>query len=322
MDKIDILRTQTSQYTEKREKHRQNRRNGFPFSLQILNFADYTIYNFLRKAFHIIKIVLVTIAVLIGAAFITLQSPRVQTFVANKVTAKLKEAVPADIRIGKIHLRPFNTLVLEDVLILDGAPVIPADTLKPKVDTFFRAGSIIAGFSIDGLFTGEGLKVSQAKVKDAQMNLVLEGETTNLTRIFGLSSSEEKKPRPISEKEIFSIRDVRVEDMGFRMLNFGPDANIVEGTYVPSERKGEAPRQVGIDWTDMEVRHINLRGKNLEMKGGAVTGTVLGMSFRERSGFNCRNLSGETRVGGGKVIVRNIKNYMRSYAIFRQQGKE
>ena len=168
----------------------------------------------MRKAFHIIKIVLVTIAVLIGAAFITLQSPRVQTFVANKVTAKLKEAVPADIRIGKIHLRPFNTLVLEDVLILDGAPVIPADTLKPKVDTFFRAGSIIAGFSIDGLFTGEGLKVSQAKVKDAQMNLVLEGLTTNLTRIFGLSSSEEKKPRPISEKKIFSIRDVRVEDMG------------------------------------------------------------------------------------------------------------
>lgn len=307
MDKIDILRTQTSQYTEKREKHRQNRRNGFPFSLQILNFAGYTIYNFLRKAFHIIKIVLVTIAVLIGAAFITLQSSRVQTFVANKVTAKLKEAIPADIRIGKIHLRPFNTLVLEDVLILDGAPVIPADTLKPKVDTFFRAGSIIAGFSIDGLFTGEGLKVSQAKVKDAQMNLVLEGLTTNLTRIFGLSSSEEKKPRPISEKEIFSIRDVRVEDMGFRMLNFGPDANVVEGTYVPSERKGEAPRQVGIDWTDLEVRHINLRGKNLEMKGGAVTGTVLGMSFRERSGFNCRNLSGETRVGGGKVIVRNIK---------------
>ena len=92
----------------------------------------------MRKAFHIIKIVLVTIAVLIGAAFITLQSPRVQTFVANKVTAKLKEAVPADIRIGKIHLRPFNTLVLEDVLILDGAPVIPADTLKPKVDTFLR----------------------------------------------------------------------------------------------------------------------------------------------------------------------------------------
>ena len=78
--------------------------------LKIL-LRGYTTYNFLRKAFHIIKIVLVTIVVLIGAAFITLQSPRVQTFVANKVTAKLKESVPADIRIGKIHLRPFNTLV-------------------------------------------------------------------------------------------------------------------------------------------------------------------------------------------------------------------
>ena len=261
----------------------------------------------MKRFFHILKIVLVTIAVLVCAAFITLQSPRVQTFVANKVTEKLKESVPADIRIGKIHFRPFNTLIIEDVLILDGNPVIPADTLKSPVDTFFRAGSIITGFSIEGLFTGEGFKVSQAKVKDAQMNLVLEGGTINLTRIFGLGASEEKAPKSPSEKELFSIRDVRVEEMGFRMLNFGPDVTVVEGTYVPPARKGETPRQVGIDWTDLEIKHINLRGKDLVMKGGTVTGTVLGMSFRERSGFNCRNLSGETRVGDGKVIIRDIR---------------
>ena len=261
----------------------------------------------MRKFFHILKIVLVTIAVLIGAAFIMLQSPRVQTFVANKVTARLKESIPADIRIGKIHLRPFNTLVLEDVLILDGSPVIPADSTKVPVDTFFRAGSIIAGFSVDGLFTGEGFKVSQAKIRDAQMNLVLEGGAINLTRVFGLVASEKKEPKPVSDKEIFSIRDIKIEDMGFRMLNFGPNAKVAEGAYLPSDMKGEEPKQIGIDWTDLEVNHINLRGKNLRMKGRTVTGTMLGMSFIERSGFNCRNLSGEARVGGGKVIIRDIK---------------
>lgn len=260
----------------------------------------------LKRFFHILKIVLVTFAVLIGAAFIALQSSRVQTYVAHKVTEKLKETIPADIRVGKIHLRPFNTLILEDVLILDGEPAIPADTSKSPVDTFFRAGSVIAGFSLDGLFTGDGFKVSQAKIRDAQMNLVLEGGTINLTRIFGLGKSEKKEKKPTSDRELFSIRDVRIEDMGFHMLNFGPNANVVKGTYAPAEN-GSGKRQLGIDWTDLEVSGISFRGKDLRMKGGIVTGTVLGMSFRERSGFNCRNLSAGTRVGDGKVIIRNIR---------------
>ena len=258
----------------------------------------------MKKFFHILKIVIVTIAVLIGTAFILMQSSRVQTFVANQVTAKLRETMNADIRIGKIHLRPFNTLILEDILILDSTPKLPPEDLSDAqpIDTFFRAGNIIAGFSLDGLFTGEGLKVSQAKVKNAQMNLVLEGEQVNLARIFGLKASEEEKPAP--EGDIFSIRDVRVENMGFRMINYGPERVIPEGTYTKDANGAE--RQNGIDWTDLEVRHINLRGKDLKMSGGYTSGTVLKLSFDERSGFNCRSLCGETLVGGGKVIVRNI----------------
>ena len=261
----------------------------------------------MKKFFHILKIVIVTVAVLIGAAFIAIQSSRVQTFVANEVTRRLKESMDADIRIGKIQLRPFNTLILEDVLILDGAPAVPPAEIAgaEPVDTFFRAGSVMAGFSIDGLFTGEGLKVSQAKVKDAQMNLVLEGESVNLARIFGLAPAEEDKPLP--DGEIFSIRNVRIEGMGFRMLNYGPERIVPEGAYLPSERAGGPPVQVGIDWTDLDVRNIRLRGKDLKMSGGYISGTALKLSFDERSGFRCLNLSGETRVGGGKVIVRNIR---------------
>ena len=233
------------------------------------------------------------------------QSPRVQTAVANRVTATLRESIDADIRIGKIHLRPFNTLIIEDLLIIDNAPVLPPEDFPgiAPVDTFFRAGSIIAGFSLDGLFTGGGLRVSQAKVKDAQMNLVLEGEAPNLSRIFGLAPAD-NEPKPVNKKELFSIRDVRGENMGFRMLNFGMEREVPEETY---EQAGDGRRQYGIDWTDLEVRDIQLRGKNLRMKGGVMTGTVTCLSFNERSGFNCRSLSAEARVGEGKAIVKDIR---------------
>ncbi len=259
----------------------------------------------MRKALHIVKIVLVTIAVLIGAAFITIQSPRVQTAVANRVTAKLRESLDADIRIGKIHLRPFNTLIIEDLFILDSNPATPPDDFPgmAPVDTFFRAGSIIAGFSLDGLFTGGGLRVSQAKVRDAQMNLVLEGKAPNLSRIFGLTPSD-KEPEPRNGREMFSARDVKVKNMGFRMLNFGKERKVPEGAY---ETKGDSVEQVGIDWTDLEVRNICLRGKNLRMKGGIMTGTLLEMSFSERSGLQCRDMSAEARAVDGKVIVKDIR---------------
>ncbi len=246
-----------------------------------------------------------TIAVLIGAAFIMIQSPRVQTAVANRVTAMLRESMDADIRIGKIHFRPFNTLIIEDLLILDNSPVPPPEDFPgmAPVDTFFRAGSIIAGFSLDGLVSGGGLQVSHAKVKDAQMNLVLEGEAPNLSRIFGLSPTDDGR-KPDDGRELFSIRDVRVENMGFRMLNFGMEREIPEGAY---EQCGDGLRQFGIDWTDLEVRDICLKGKNLRMKGGIMTGMVQKLSFNERSGFNCLSLSAEARVGDGKAIVKDIR---------------
>lgn len=268
--------------------------------------SDY--FGNLKKFFHIVKIVLVTVAVLIGAAFIMIQSPRVQTAAARFVSAKLRESVDADIRIGKIHLRPFNTLVIEDLLILDTSPALPPETMEgvTPVDTFFRAGSIIAGFSLDGLLTGNGLKVSMAKVRDAQMNLVIEGEeSVNLSRIFGLKHSENDTV-PAYEGELFSVKDVRVENMGFRMLNYSPDAKIPEGTYLSARTPDGRREQAGIDWTDMEITDIFCKGRNLRMKGGIMTGKVTEMSFRERSGFNCRCLSAEARVGDGKAIVSDI----------------
>lgn len=260
----------------------------------------------MKKFFHILKIVIVAVAVLVGAAFIAMQSSRVQTFVANRVTQKLRESMDADIRIGKIQFRPFNTLILGDVLIMDDAPAAPPEDFAGAVpvDTFFVAESVVAGFSIDGLFTGEGFKVSQAKIRNAQMNLVLEETGVNLSRIFGLGPSK-GKAAPDGRK-ILSARDVRVENLGFRMLNYTSRRRVPEGAYLPADDDGK-PRQVGIDWTDLDVRHIVLRGKDLRVRSGQTSGTVLKMSFEERSGFRCLNLSGEAVVGEGKVAVSNIR---------------
>ena len=97
-----------------------------------------------------------------------------QTAVAEKVTGILSEKLDGEITVEKIHFRPFNTIVLKNLLILDKHPVVsPIDSTLEQIDTFFRAEYIIARMSLSGLMDEESLKIKSADVKNAQMNLVL-----------------------------------------------------------------------------------------------------------------------------------------------------
>ena len=252
----------------------------------------------MKKILHILKILVVAIAAIIAAAFIAIQAPAVQTFIAEKAVGKLREATNADISFSHIHFKPFTRLVIDDLAVIDTAPIAPEPGDIP-IDTLFRAANISVKFSLSSLLGGEGLHFSQARIRNAQMNLVLEGEQVNLGRMFGLEEKEDTTA--VVDREIFSIGDVRIENMGYSMYNYGPERIVPEGTY---RTNGE---QVGIDWTDLEVKDINLKGKNLKMRGKVIGGNLLEMSFRERSGFNCRHISGDVRAGNGNVIIRNLK---------------
>ena len=252
----------------------------------------------MKKFLHILKILVVITAAIIAAIFIAIQAPAVQTFIVEKAVAKIKEATSADITFSQIHFKPFTRLVIDDIAVIDKAPIAPQPGDVP-IDTLFRAGNISITFSLSSLLGGEGLHFSQARIRNAQINLVLEGEQVNLGRMFGLEAKEDTTA--VEDREFFSIGDVRIENMGYSMYNYGPERIVPEGTY---RENGE---QVGIDWTDLEVKDINLKGKNLKMRGKVIGGNLLEMSFKERSGFNCRHISGDVRAGNGNVIIRNLK---------------
>ena len=121
--------------------------------------------------------------------------------------------IDADISFGKIHFKPFNTLVIKDVAIIDKAP-FRVDTLAcgadasakfcriahDPVDTLFAASDIVARFSLGGLL-GNGIRLRSAVVSDAAMNLVIEeGDyTSNITRMFRIRKNE---PKPDNGKLI------------------------------------------------------------------------------------------------------------------------
>lgn len=217
---------------------------------------------------------------------------------AGKFVDKLDDKLDADIAFDKIHLKPFTTLVLKNVRIIDRNPQKNvADPLAEPVDTFFRADYIIARFTLQGLFREESLHLDKAYINGAQMNLVLEDKpdegdgdtsTDNLSRIFRLKKPDEPKR---SEKEIFHIRDVQIIDMGFSMKNHGLD---------------QTPYYGGVNWNDLDVKDIDLTAKELQFKAGIMSGTLKSLSFREKSGFICNSMTGSARVGRGRTIIEDL----------------
>ena len=277
-------------------------------SAKIRNFSDIFIIfaSWTSKSILVIKRVIkifwrivVALSCLLFAVALVIQIPQVQTYVADKVVTTLSERLEGDISFEKIHLKPFTTLVLKNVTIVDRNPYTDTvDSTSVKVDTFFRAEYIIATFSLDGLIKHEGIHLDKAFIDNAQMNLVIENKpadkdgditTDNLSRIFGIKESDNTEE---SEKEIFRIRKVEIRNMGFAMKNYEFDRPIYD--------------EGGIDWNDLDISGINLNAKKLLFKGGIMSGELVDLTFREKSGYSVNNICGTAKVGRGRTIVEDL----------------
>ena len=236
---------------------------------------------------------------LIVAALIAVQSPKVQTFLAEKALHSLENSIDGRISIGKIHIDPFKAVVIKDLAVIDNHPYRDSAGMM-ATDTLFRARYVSATFGIKTLINDGSISLSSAKVTDGLFFLVIEpGDSTaadtsgtvNLKRIFRLGNGNKEKKK--NDKEIFSISDVELDGMAFRMRNFRKDAT----QYASDE----------MNWFDLDVEDINLKGRNLRLKGGVMSGNCDRLSFREKSGFVCHLMSGSAKVGNGKTIVDNLR---------------
>ena len=243
---------------------------------------------------------MVAVTAFLIAGALVIQLPRVQTAVADKVVRTVSEKLDGELTFEKIHFKPFNTLVVKNVVIIDKHPATdPDNPAAPQIDTFFRAGYIIAKISLEGLLDDESLKINRAYIGNAQMNLVLEDfadpdkagiKYNNLSRIFRLTKKEVRvEPK---DRELFCIKNVEIENMGFALINKSSKKNLYRGE---------------IDWNNLDIKEIHLKAENMRFDNGIMYAGVEQMSFRERTGFHVYEMSGSTRVGRGRTIIEDLE---------------
>ena len=252
--------------------------------------------NDIKKALKIFWLTLVAVTVSLLAIALAIQTPGVQTRIADKAVRALSERLDGEVTFEKIHFKPFTTLVLKNITIIDKSPVSdPLDSASTQIDTFFRAEYIIAKFKLKGLRSENGLHLDKATISNAQMNLVLEDgingnpkKYNNLLRIFGIRKPETRKE---SDKEIFHIRKVEINGFNFRMKNYSSQ---------------KTPYRGGINWNDLDITDIDINAMELQFKGRVMSGNLESLAFVEKSGYVCHRISGSAKVGNGKSIVKDL----------------
>ncbi|MBQ9888782.1 MAG: translocation/assembly module TamB domain-containing protein [Bacteroidales bacterium] len=248
----------------------------------------------MKKFLHITAFTAGLILLLFCAGIVAVQSPAVQTRMANAVVKKLQKNMDGRITFTRLHIKPFNALVLKDVVVTDNSPATAPD--GSRIDTVFTADNIIATFSLKGLLDKGGLHIRRAFISNGSLSLAGDERGMNLQRMFGLKKNDRKKKK--EPGNVFDIGRAELRDFHFRLLN-----------YRKQERdrlNGKVPRGNAVDWTDLDVI-ADIKAHSISMSAGYMSGVADRIHVKEKSGLELQSISGKARVGHGKTAVRNLR---------------
>ena len=249
----------------------------------------------MKKAVRITAWILGLLLLLQVGAVVVLQSPAVQTWLGKKVIAKVQEKMDADITFGSASIRPFNALVVDDVLVMDPEPPLAC------MDTLLYVGHLSARFSLMGLISGDGIKIKRANLDGGCFHLTIEdspdgsGEsTTNLERIFHITPSEGDPEYRWGK--ILNARNLEVKNVHFHMENI-PAARRME-------ERGTVIGEGTIDWNHLNLILEQLKVNHLVIADDLITADAREMYVHElETGLRMEGLSSR-KVQVGKALAQ------------------
>ena len=254
----------------------------------------------MKKVVRITAWILGLVLLLQVGVMVVLQSPRVQTFLGKKVIGMLQDRMDAEITFQSASVRPFDAIVLDEVLVRDLAPTVEG------MDTLLYVKHLSARFSIMGYFRGEQITVSRAHLDGGCFNLVLEEDparpghsSTNLQRIFRMEHKEDEGS-DYHWGNILQARGLEVSDVHFRMENL-----VIAARY--EERGYEVPEGT-IDWNHLNLILEHIKVNHLRVADDLITCSVQDFYVHElATGLRMDNLSAKkVRVGKGNVHIEEF----------------
>ena len=205
-------------------------------------------------------VILATIILPLTVALLLNLAP-VQNFVVRKATQVVSRELDTRVSIGRIYMKPFTTLAVEDFYVEDY-----------ERDTLLSVHMIHVDAIRLGLFKRH---ISLGDVQLSGVRLYMEQTEegiSNLKQI--LLKLKRKRPREKRGNFRLDASSVQVWNMAFKY------------------RKSQIlPKEYGVNFTDVEVPQLDLYTENLSVVGDSISMKIRNITLAEKSGFAVNALS-------------------------------
>ncbi|MFT4525423.1 MAG: hypothetical protein ACI85F_001576 [Bacteroidia bacterium] len=222
-------------------------------------------------------IALVVLIVLLSTAYALLRLPRVQTYLTTKLTVQLSEDLNTRVEVGGVDVGFFNRVILEELYVED----LAADTLA-----YFEK----LHFGFNG-FDQDSMQISFGEI-----------------RIDGPKFFLKKLHHEDRFNLMFIIDHFKVEtDSTSPQWNFDFDELTVHRGSFQLLDKNKDHTRVGIEYMDLDVRHIEFNIDEISIVQDSIYGNVRALSCFETRGFRLDGFKGKAKVSPDMLDVKNVE---------------
>ena len=215
---------------------------------------------------------------MLAVVLFSLQFKPVQTYVAKKAAAYLSKELKTTISIGGLYVKPFKSVVLENLVVLDR-----------QKDTLARFPKFMV--DLNRLSLKERiLDVNTVQVNNGSFFLKDNQDgSSNLDFIIDYFDSPAPPNRPKKKKFQFLFDRIILNNVNFKYKNLRVDTVIK-----------------GINFEDIDLTKLNGIFEKLNTNGHLIQANIKNLTFKEKSGFHLKNLSAFTTIDTNAIELKNL----------------
>ncbi|MBS7564248.1 translocation/assembly module TamB domain-containing protein [Mucilaginibacter sp. Bleaf8] len=207
----------------------------------------------------------------------------VQTWAAKKATGYLSNELHTKVDIKSLYIKPFSSVVLEDLYVLDKQKdtLLHTPRLTVELNRFSPFNSIKKRELNFNLIQLDNGSFYLKKLKDS---------TTNLQFIIDYFSGKPDTAKKVSKPWTINFGKVALNNFHFRYKN--------------NLSRLATPRQVNFD--DIDVTRLSLGLTQVDLKNHLFKGHLQNLTLHEKSGFDVRNLTVNATIDTTQILLQNL----------------
>lgn len=203
-----------------------------------------------------------------------------QTFVAKKAAAYLSKELNTTISLHSIYIKPFKSVVLEDLVVLD-----------QQQDTLLHAPGFIIDLNLLS-FKKRIIDINTVQLNNGSFYLKKfreKGKGTNLDFIIDYFNSGPKTVKKKGRPYKVTVDRVILNNLQLKYKDLRVDTVIN-----------------GVNYDDLELRNLNGIFEGLNTKDYVLQTNIKNLTFKEKSGFYLKNLSAFTTIDTNRIALKNL----------------